>query len=162
MPPTYDFPDLGEKPSFANPFKNSNGAPLALTPAEEMDDVAPPKRRENSNRQAFGNRYDFGASLTAAMRSKPPVDRTTLTARAKSGESAPPTAKPTKKTASFDGPGPAVSDHSRVGGRVEDLKPSSLVSSKPRLESTVYQELVDKYCFVSSHDGTPSHATTAR
>lgn len=149
MPPTYDFPDLGEKPSFANPFNGSNGAPLTRTPSDEIDTVAPPKRRENSNRQAFGNRYDFGASLSAAMRSKAPVDRTTLAARAKYGEPVESTPKPTKKTASFDGPGPAVSDNSRVGGRAEDLKPSSLVSSKPRLESTVYQELVDKYCFVS-------------
>ncbi|CAG8266435.1 unnamed protein product [Penicillium salamii] len=165
MPPTYDFPDLGEKPSFANPFNGSNGVPLTRTPSEEIDTVAPPKRRENSNRQAFGNRYDFGASLTAAMRSKAPVDRTTLTARAKSGESAPPVAKPVKKTASFGGPGPAVSDNSRTGGRAEDLKPSSLVSSKPRLESTVYQELVDKYCFYGSPQGSslkapPTTATT--
>jgi hypothetical protein len=150
MPPTYDFPDLGKKPSFANPFKGSNGAPLARTPSDEIDTVAPPKRRENSNRQAFGNRYDFGASLSAAMRSKAPVDRTTLTARARHGAPVEPTPKPTKKTASFDGPGPAVSDNSRVGGRAEEPKPLALVSGKPRLESTVYQELVDKYCFVSS------------
>jgi hypothetical protein len=165
MPPTYDFPDLGEKPSFANPFNGSNGVPLTRTPSEEIDTVAPPKRRENPSRQAFGNRYDFGASLTAAMRSKAPVDRTTLTARAKNGESAQPTAKPIKKTASFGGPGPAVSETSRPAGRVEDLKPSSLVSSKPRLESTVYQELVDKYCFYGSPQGTnlkalPTTATT--
>jgi hypothetical protein len=149
-PQTYDFPDIGGKPSFSNPFSGSKGAPLTRTPSDEIDTVAPPKRRENSNRQAFGNRYDFGASLSAAMRSKAPVDRTTLTARAKNGAPAEPTPKPTKKTASFDGPGPAVSDNSRVGGRAEDLKPSSLVSSKPGLEDTVYKELVDKYCFVSS------------
>ncbi|KAJ5856581.1 uncharacterized protein N7529_010525 [Penicillium soppii] len=163
MPPTYDFPDLAGKPSFANPFNGSNGAPLTRTPSDEIDTIAPPKRRENS--KAFGNRYDFGASLSAAMRSKAPVDRTTLAARAKFGEPAEPTPKPTKKTASFDGPGPAVSDNSRVGGRAEDLKPSSLVSSKPRLESTVYQELVDKYCFYGSPQGSnikapPTTATT--
>jgi hypothetical protein len=58
--------------------------------------------------------------------------------------------KPTKKTPSFEqGHGSAVSDNFRTGSRVGDLKPSYLVSSKPQLESSVYQELVDKYCFVS-------------
>jgi hypothetical protein len=164
-PQTYDFPAIGGKPSFSNPFSGSNGAPLTRTSSDEIDTVAPPKRRENSNRQAFGNRYDFGASLSAAMRSKAPVDRTTLTARAKNGAPAEPTPKPTKKTASFDGPGPAVSDNSRVGGRAEDLKPFPLVSSKPGLEDTVYKELVDKYCFYGSPQGTnlkapPTTATT--
>ncbi|KAF4761992.1 hypothetical protein N7455_001618 [Penicillium solitum] len=156
MPPNYDFPDLGDKASFTNPFNGANGAPLARTPSDEIDTVAPPKRRENSNRQAFGNRYDFGASLSAAMRSKAPLDRTALTARARSGETVvPDTAKPTKKTPSFEqGPGSAVSDNFRTGSRVGDLKPSSLVSSKPQLESSVYQELVDKYCFYGSPQGS--------
>lgn len=152
MPPTYDFPDLGDKAKFSNSFSGANGAPLTRTPSDEIDTVIPPKRRENSNRQAFGNRYDFGASLSAAMRSKAPLDRTTLTARAKSGDSVEAeTVQPPTRTTGFElGQGSAVSDNSRTGGRVEDLKPSSLVSSKPQLESSVYQELVNKYCFVSS------------
>ncbi|CAI7656397.1 unnamed protein product [Penicillium glandicola] len=156
MPPNYDFPDLSDKTPVANPFKGANGAPLTRTSSDEIDTVAPPKRRENSNRQAFGNRYDFGASLSAAMRSKAPLDRTALTARARSGETvAPETSKPTKKTPSFEqGHGSAVSDNFRAAGRVEDLKPSSLVSSKPQLESSVYQELVDKYCFYGSSQGS--------
>ncbi|KAJ5835455.1 phosphatase regulatory subunit [Penicillium robsamsonii] len=154
MPITYDFPDLGDQKPFTNPFNNMNGAPLTRTPSEEIDTVEPPKRRENS--KAFGNRYDFGASLSAAMRSKAPLDRTTLTARARSGETVvPETAKPTKKTPSFEqSPASAVSDDFRTGARVEDLKPSSLVSSKPQLESSVYRELVDKYCFYGSPQGS--------
>ncbi|OQE47434.1 hypothetical protein PENCOP_c001G02995 [Penicillium coprophilum] len=153
MPPTYDFPDLGDKKPFTPPFNGANGAPLTRTPSDEIDTVAPPKRRENS--KAFGNRYDFGASLSAAMRSKAPLDRTALTARARSGETVvPETSKPSKKSPSFEkdrqGPVSAVSDNFRTGARVEDLKPSSLVSSKPQLESPVYQELVDKYCFYGS------------
>ncbi|KAJ5773856.1 hypothetical protein N7457_008752 [Penicillium paradoxum] len=152
MPPTYDFPDFG---TTAKQLSGANGAPLVRTPSEEMDTVAPPKRRENNNRQAFGNRYDFGASLSAAMRSKAPLDRTTLTARARFGEIAEPeTTKPSKKLGFEQGHGSAVSDKSRTGGRVGDLKPSSLVSSKPQLESSVYQELVDKYCFFGSPQGS--------
>ncbi|KAJ5384042.1 phosphatase regulatory subunit [Penicillium concentricum] len=154
MPPTYDFPDLSDKKPFTNSFNNANGTPLTRTPSDEIDTVEPPKRRENS--KAFGNRYDFGASLSAAMRSKAPLDRTALTARARSGETVvPETSKPTKKTPRFEqGPTSAVSDNIRTGARVEDLKPSSLVSSKPQLESSVYQELVDKYCFYGSPQGS--------
>ncbi|KAJ5513663.1 phosphatase regulatory subunit [Penicillium fimorum] len=154
MPPTYDFPDLDDKKPFTNPFNNANGVPLTRTTSDEIDTVEPPKRRENS--KAFGNRYDFGASLSAAMRSKAPLDRTTLTARARSGETVvPETAKPSKKTPSFEqGPASAVSDNFRTGARVENLKPWSLVSSKPQLESSVYQELVDKYCFYGSPQGS--------
>jgi hypothetical protein len=154
MPPTYDFPDLGDKEPFTNPFNGANGASLARMPSDEIDTVEPPKRRENS--KAFGNRYDFGASLSAAMRSKAPLDRTAMTARAKSGETVvSDTSKPTNKTPSFEqGPASAVSHTFRTGARVEDLKPSSLVSSKPQLESSVYQELVDKYCFYGSAQGS--------
>jgi hypothetical protein len=150
-PTSYDFPDLGDKVPSSNPFGGANGAPLTRTPSDDIDTVAPPKRRDQSNRQAFGNRYDFGASLSAAMRSKAPVDRTTLTARAKIGETAKPEiAKLTKKSASSEQDrGFPVTDNLRTGGVVEDLKPSSLVSTKPQLESSVYQELVNKYCFVS-------------
>ncbi|KAI2725989.1 CAZyme family CBM21 [Penicillium roqueforti] len=164
MPPNYDFPDLSDKKfndkkSFTSLFDDADGAPLARMPSDDIDTVAPPKRRENPNRQAFGNRYDFGASLSAAIRSKAPLDRTALTARAKSGEAVvPETPKPAKKTPSFElGNGSAVNDSFRPGGRV-DQKPSSLVSSKPQLESSVYQELVDKYCFYGSPQGSTPKA----
>ncbi|EKV06429.1 Protein phosphatase regulatory subunit Gac1, putative [Penicillium digitatum PHI26] len=152
MPHNYDFSDISGKTPFTNPFNGANGAPLTRTPSDDIDAVAPPKRRENSNRQAFGNRYDFGASLSAAMRSKAPLDRTALTARARSGETVvPETSKPTKKTPSIEqGHGSPVSDNFRTGSPVVNLKPSSLVSSKPQLESSVYRELVDKYCFYGS------------
>ncbi|KGO75640.1 putative phosphatase regulatory subunit [Penicillium italicum] len=165
MPPNYDFPDLSDKTSFTNPFNGTNGAPLTRTSSDDIDTVAPPKRRENSNRQAFGNRYDFGASLSAAMRSKAPLDRTALTARARSGETVvPETSKPTRKPPSSEqGHGSPVSDNFRTGSRVGDLKPSSLVSSKPQLESSVYQELVDKYCFYGSPQGSnlKAHPSTS-
>jgi hypothetical protein len=152
MPSTYDFADLGDKVGFSDPFDGADGAPLTRNPSDEIDTVAPPKRRENTNRQAFGNRYDFGASLSAAMRTKSPFDRTALSARARSGEIV--EQKPTKKAGFAQDHASAVSDTVRTG-RAEDLKPSSLVSSKPRLESSKYQELVDKYCFVS----LPCHVT---
>ncbi|KAJ5129831.1 phosphatase regulatory subunit [Penicillium bovifimosum] len=160
MSTNYDFSDLGNKAPFSNPFGDANGAPLTRMPSDDIDTVAPPKRRDPSNRQAFGNRYDFGASLSAAMRSKAPVDRTTLTARAKTGETAEPeTAKSTKQIAGFEqDTGSPVGDKPRTGGVAEDLKPSSLLSTKPQLESSVYQELVNKYCFYGSPQGSTPKA----
>ena len=148
MPPSFDeFPEVSKAVPFSNPFAINKGQPLGPA-ADDIDTVGPPKRRENLPRQAFGNRYDFGASLTAAMRSKTPLDRTTLTARARSEQTsemrtASPTGKELKTGSDRTAP---VSE----GARKEDLKPSSLVSSKPCLESSGYKELVDKYCFVGS------------
>lgn len=142
MPPSFDdFPDISKNVPFSNPFTGNKGSPLNGTSSDDIDTIGPPKRRETQNRQGFSNRYDFGASLTAAMRSKTPLDRTTMTARARSEQI--PEAKSGAETVSSKAS--AVNEEARK----EDLKPSSLVSSKPCLESSVYKELVDKYCFVS-------------
>ncbi|KAJ5083947.1 phosphatase regulatory subunit [Penicillium alfredii] len=151
-PPFDDFPETGGKVAFTNPFAAVNGAPLARASSDDIDTIAPPKPREKPSPQAFGNRYDFGASLSAAMRTKPPVDRTTLTARARSGRAPEADITQASETSPSMGlrPTSPVSDDIRDASRVEDLKPSSFVSSKPRLESSVYKELVDKYCFVGA------------
>ncbi|KAJ5267522.1 hypothetical protein N7478_010330 [Penicillium angulare] len=152
-----DFPELNKNLSFANPFASSKASPLTKAASDDIDTCEPPKRREKPTPQAFGNRYDFGASLTAAMRTKPPVDRTTLTTRARSETPIQAnTARPVEKA-----PEPSPRESSPVsiarnGAPAENLKPSSLVSSKPCLESSVYKELVDKYCFY----GTPKSAST--
>lgn len=146
MPPSFDdLEELGKNVPFANPFKITKGPPFNRT-SDDMDTVGPPKRREHLPSQAFGNRYDFGASLTAAMRTKTPLDRTTLAARARFEQAPEASASsPAAKGLKPAGRTSPVSD----GARTEDLKPSLLVSSKPCLESSGYKELVDKYCFVS-------------
>ncbi|KAL1964431.1 hypothetical protein VTN77DRAFT_6989 [Rasamsonia byssochlamydoides] len=117
-----------------------------------------PRRMEKPARQAFGNRYDFGVSLSAAMKSKNTTqDRTTLSAKAKS-ENQPQSGS---KSHNNDGVGQNSSELSAdptagTNGNSKDttdpgsLKPSTIVSSKPHLESSVYKELVDKYCFFGS------------
>lgn len=153
MPPSFDdFPEFNQNVAFNDPFGSPIRSPL--TSADDIDTIGPPKRRENPPKQAFGTRYDFGASLTAAMRAKQPLDRTALAARARSDQpSETPAAVPVEKEPENVPRGTApVSDNVRCGSRPENLKPSSLVSSKPRLESSVYKELVDKYCFVSHSD----------
>ncbi|KAJ5168418.1 uncharacterized protein N7482_004012 [Penicillium canariense] len=150
MPPSFDdFPDVSEKKKvpFSNPFTAASGPPLSRTSSNDIDTVGPPKRREKPHPQAFSNRYDFGASLTAAMRTKPPVDRTTMTAHARSDHAPVASkAKPGEKDLENK---PGRTSPVRDVARPEDPKPSSLVASKPCHESSSYQELVDKYCFVS-------------
>lgn len=147
MPSSFDdASSVGKNVPFSNPFNSTKSPPLSRAASDDIDTVGPPKRREKPSQQAFGNRYDFGASLTAAMKTKPPVDRTTLTARARSGHtsdavSGSPVAKDLETGACQKS---SVSENAQK----DALKPSSLVSSKPCLESSVYKELVDKYCFV--------------
>ncbi|KAJ5380430.1 uncharacterized protein N7496_002858 [Penicillium cataractarum] len=149
-----DFADVGKKAPFANPFTANAGPPLSRSTSNDIDTIGPPKRREKPHPQAFGNRYDFGASLTAAMRTKTPVDRTTLTARARSSQTPEaPKAKPVEKVLDIR---PGRISPVRNDARSEDLKPSSLVSSKPCHESSSYKELVDKYCFY----GSPTNNTS--
>ncbi|KAJ5089668.1 hypothetical protein N7532_008352 [Penicillium argentinense] len=153
MPVSFDdLPDVTKNTPFSNPFNSAKSPPLSRATSDDIDTVGPPKRREKPSPQAFGNRYDFGASLTAAMRTKPPVDRTTLTARARSGQTseANPASPVVNDAETGSGRTSPVSDEAR-----EDLKPSSLVSSKPCLESSVYKELVDKYCFYGSPKASP-------
>jgi hypothetical protein len=99
---------------------------------DSHDLLEAPKPREKPGRQAFGSRYDFGLSLSAARSSGATEDRTTLSAKAKSmssrGESL-----------------TTAHAHPR-----DSFQPSAIVSGKPHLESPTYKELVDKYCFFGS------------
>ncbi|KAJ5482778.1 hypothetical protein N7539_006224 [Penicillium diatomitis] len=159
MPPSFDnFPEVGKSASFGSSFNTKVGPMLSRSATNDIDTIGPPKRREKPHPQAFGNRYDFGASLTAAIQTKPPVDRTTLTARARSSQ---PTEAPKASAVEKDldvKPGRISPVRSDV--RPGDLKPSSLVSSKPCHESSSYKELVDKYCFYGSpvESSTPEKA----
>lgn len=125
MPPA-SFDDFGS--SFGGSDDSSG---FRLTAVEPHDLFEAPKPREKAGRQAFGNRYDFGLSLSAARSSGATEDRTTLSAKAKSlssrGESL-----------------------TTVHAHPRDAFQSSALG-KPHLESPTYKELVDKYCFF----GTP-------
>jgi hypothetical protein len=134
-------------------------SPLRLTKADSHDFLPEtPRRREKPARQAFGNRYDFGISLSVAMQSKDTSqDRTMLSAKAKSESRL----QPGSRAHSYDRVGENSSELSAgraaaTNGNSKDTtypgfsRPSTIVSSKPHLDSSVYKELVDKYCFVSA------------
>jgi hypothetical protein len=111
--------------------------------------------------QAFGNRYDFGASLSAA------INAASLGERTSSKPMDDPVFPPPKPTAFALEPAPRPSRHAgpavgkekqatapktAVDGAVSEAsaKPAALTSDKPSLQSQSYHELLDKYCFVRS------------
>lgn len=154
MPPSFgDFVStIDSYDPFPRPDEiTKRAADPALRPPRE--DLIPdaPKRKNTTCKQAFSNRYSFGASLSAAMQTKNTAqDRTVLSAKARLDsaskqneaareESGPPTGKATH-----------VTGLSNDATHSEYLKPSSIVSGKPHHESPTYKELVDKYCFYGS------------
>ncbi|RAK93197.1 hypothetical protein BO79DRAFT_43738 [Aspergillus costaricaensis CBS 115574] len=152
MPPSFDaLSEMDKYISFGNPPTNGKKEHLGDDDPHDVEMVAP-IRRDKQNHQVFGNRYDFEASLSAAMRTKPTHDRTTLTARAKSklpshgshGHSS------ERKASHKEENAPLPSRGSQQPGSSDHHKPSTIVSGKPHRESSVYKELVDKYCFFGS------------
>ena len=125
--------------------------------------------------QAFGNRYDFGASLSAAIQGasttvtpqQQPKEESKLPAksakrpafhpRPSSGATATNVPLPTKKDTTPVIAAPASSSAATVKGTApapttanNPSKPLALTSGKPSLQSQSYHELLDKYCFVRS------------
>ena len=132
-----------------------------------------PARRSGQNSPAFGNRYDFNSSLTAAKNSAYAVlgDQSGLApganAKQSSHEVPVPIALPATsslKSAKSESGLERVKAESAVSkapavGPVSS-KPAALVSEAPSLASQSYQELVEKYCFVGARgksEGLRSH-----
>lgn len=146
MPPSFDdFSGVDSYLTFGRSDQTKQES-LARDDPHDLEPVAP-IRRDKQTRQAFGNRYDFEASLTAAIRTKPTHDRTTLTERAKSGKDNAEDHHGKKEMRLLVDKAAPVSEINRQPAHPE--RTSLLVSDKPHHESTVYKELVDKYCFVS-------------
>ena len=101
--------------------------------------------------QAFANRYDFGASLTAAKTNKPDGLYMKSHRRPISAGFAP--IKGNSKPDSAPAPKPAVAV------AVANSTPSSATAveqpGSPSISSSSYEELVNKYCFVRTQHSTP-------
>ena len=127
-----------------------------------------PGRQANAAGQAFSNRYDFSASLSAAISAASNTlgERSGLQTR-EDVRSAPakqlsftqgsvtesPTSVTTPSFGKRDVPSEAkMTAHN--GLPIETIsspsKPAALTSEKPSLSSSSYHELLDKYCFVGS------------
>jgi hypothetical protein len=158
-PPTIrprSFPAAGFDDDFCNGFENkyefgstraligdSPHSTIRLKPksknrANFFPDPVP--RKHTGASSAFSTRYDFGASLTAALSTAQSAlgDRSGLK----------PTV-PSKPTGFFDravtdSTGPTSVQRAPVPG----TRPDSLPSDKPDLQSAEYNELIQKFCFV--------------
>lgn len=141
-------------------------------PAPELVPDAP-GRRTTAAGQAFGNRYDFGASLSAAIQAASSVlgDRSGIQVK-EGAQSAPAKQLQFSPEASFE---PAMAEvvpgqkdslqvspmhltqdatQKNVPGASDPAKPIALTTEKPSVQSSSYHELLDKYCFFGS--GKPS------
>lgn len=149
-------PGMNDRLCFGS--EGAKDQPLYGDGTHDDDDAVSPVRRDKQSSQVFGSRYDFEASLNAARRSKSAHDRTTLTARAKSEVSSPGSGRhcPVKGRGTIVDR-PLGNTHSPHNNQPEHSKPSSLISSKPHRESSVYKELVDRYCFFGSSSDSSSN-----
>ena len=130
-----------------------------------------PGRRTTAAGQAFGNRYDFGASLTAAIqaasntlgeRSEIQMKQEVKSAPAKQPTfaqnlvSEPPRTDGGETPQSGETPQKGFpqsqvvqsSEISQNSIKPDLTKPAALTAEKPSVQSSSYTELLDKYCFV--------------
>jgi hypothetical protein len=113
-----------------------------------------PHRRPKTAGQAFGNRYDFNSSLTAARNSAFAVlgEQSGLLSRVDTKQSSHEVPAAVTIKSADNAPTKLVN-----GSNVEmsssapmTSNAAALISEKPPLTSQSYQELVDKYCFVGA------------
>lgn len=159
---TYDFFSFPQPSSVVEDspirFRNANPA------RDIISDASGP--RPNSAGQAFGNRYDFGAALSAAIQAAgPTVGGSPIKDEAKSAPAKQmsfgfrhPRTTPAVKSAQ---PNRTAREHAEMektsgvgtpskAASQEHHKPAALTAEKPSLQSSSYHELLDKYCFVRS------------
>lgn len=142
-------------------------SPIRLKAPRSRGEVVPdaPTRRPKANAQAFGNRYDFGASLSAAIQNASAIlgDQSGFTKKPDIEQPSHkvPTSKSKPTVAALQKP-PSIVIKRPTGGapsttstNVSATRPSAFISEKPSLQSQSYQELVDKYCFFGSAKTSP-------
>ena len=157
MPSFDDFASMAspyEFSSFPQPSAIIGDSPIRFKSKPSTDGVlpdAPGKPKSSANQQAFGNRYDFGASLSAAIQAA-----STSLGSCKEDSGSAPTKTENKITPaakiqpSPDAVKPVNGSEPSQAGPLEARKPSALTNEKPSLSSSSYHELLDKYCFVRS------------
>lgn len=120
-------------------FKESPSATIRLKPKSKRGSLYPDQAATRQpGGQAFSTRYDFSASLSAALSNAQSVlgDRSGLTPNG--------TQKVSKDY--FNGAAAPKAPAAHVPG----TRPGGLSSEKPDLQSAEYNELIQKFCFVRS------------
>ncbi len=154
---SYGFGSQSEFFSFPQPpAQLISDSPIRFRNSKATSDIVPdhPDLRTNAANQAFGNRYDFGASLSAAINaaSNTSGDRSGIQMREEVNSAS------TKLNSKIEGPGGTAGRDSSTSGaekpakgsetKCDASKPVALTAEKPPMQSSSYSELIDKYCFV--------------
>lgn len=162
MPSFDDFPSSMapyDFSSFPHPSSMVGDSPIRFRNKPSPNDIvpdAPGKPKSSANQQAFGNRYDFGASLSAAIQSastvlSPTKEEVNFPWRGSSIQSSDPAKPPVAKVQPSLDAGRNVNSSEVTNPNLPDgPKPVALTAEKPSLQSSSYHELLDKYCFVRS------------
>jgi hypothetical protein len=139
----------------SSPASIMGDSPIKLKSPRPRAEIVPdaPTRRTKANAQAFGNRYDFGASLSAAIQNASAIfgDQSGLKPRLDTKQSS----SQVPASASGRATAPASKVPQAAKGTLastQSSRPAALLSGKPSLSSQSYQELVDKYCFVGTRN----------
>jgi hypothetical protein len=161
MPASFD--DFSSFDNFGSSYSQSAGAiigepKLKLRSPRSRSDLVPeaPQRRRNGGPEAFGRRYDFSSSLTAAKNYAygalgessgliPAVDTKQSSQIPATIPAQTATNAPAKHENAVNGIKAGANSTAPLTS-----KPTTLVSEKPDLGSQTYQEIVDKYCFVGT------------
>lgn len=148
----YDFNDFTQP--VTDLLGDSSGRLKGVRSAITLSSDNITRRAPKPTGQAFGNRYDFGASLSAA------ISAANTSLGDKSGIIMKPSSKQAAKKLNFDTPeseSPLTMASTKSFGKtsVDGTSESSrsATADKPVIASQSYNELLDKYCFVRT---TPS------
>ncbi|KAL8740620.1 MAG: hypothetical protein Q9190_006703 [Brigantiaea leucoxantha] len=175
------FGSSSEFTSFPQPSAQIVGeSPIRLKNQKPASDVLPdaPGRRANAAGQAFGSRYDFGASLSAAIQAASPAlgdrgdprfrnDAASAPVKHMTFAQQPMVASGSLPKAdsanvghqhAHSGKGKPDSAFQKSSANAEP-KPAALTLEKPSLQSSSYHELLNKYCFVRSGTGKNGRGT---
>ncbi|KAL9614432.1 MAG: hypothetical protein Q9167_001103 [Letrouitia subvulpina] len=145
-------------------------SPIRLKSKKPTAQILPdaPGRRTNAGGQAFGSRYDFGASLSAAIQAASPAMSDRGDPKFKGNSKSAPAKQmtfaqqpivssgnlPSSSEANLHQPRPEKGGHAAESAQpstASDPKPAALSAEKPSLQSTSYHELLNKYCFFGSN-----------
>jgi hypothetical protein len=142
----HDFESKFEFGSSGRIIGDSTKSTIRLKPkAKRATTFNDQSTRRAQGGQAFSSRYDFGASLTAALSTAQTAlgDRSGLKADTKNVQKG-----------YFDRPVAATKVQS-TAAPVPGTRPDTLSSDKPDLQSAEYNELIQKFCFVRSQPQYP-------
>ena len=165
MPSFDDFANMAspyEFSSFPQPSSMVGESPIRFKNKPSAKDIvsdAPGRPKSSANQQAFGNRYDFGASLSATIqaanvasgdRSELPLEDTYQTGTGRQPSSLSKDSGAHAVIEAQSSSGPRSTGKAGKPSQQDVPKPAALTTEKPSLQSSSYHELLDKYCFVRS------------